>query len=222
MMQEIIYGNPRHRDRCPFYVTPENALSAEPSIHQCVTCVTRNSSRLSQHYDDLRQIAFLAILENTPKYDQEHTSGANFITFIKAKVCTRLWKERRQLIKEMRETPYCHLDDDPHEVNDPNPLVARLTAEACIVENMADHVIQQIEAEFLRKALPDLLDKLTKKEQRIIQMKFFEEQSGVNIAQELGISEGRVSQLTQRALAKMGKAYILALDTEKGNPYRHV
>lgn len=221
-MQEIIYGNPSHRDQCPFYVTPDNPLTAEPSVHQCVTCVSRQSARLAEHYDDLRQIAFVAILENTPKYDPHHPSGASFITFIKAKVCTRLWQERRKLLRDMRETPYCHLDDDPHEENDPNTLVAGLTAEACMVENMADHVIQKIEVEFLRKALPDLLDKLTEKEKRVIQMKFFEESDGVRIAQALNISEARVSQLTRTALTKLGKAYITALDTEQGNPYQHI
>lgn len=221
-MQAIFYGNPNHRGQCPFYVTPENALTAEPSIHQCVTCASRNSARLSQHYDDLRQIAFLTILEETPNYDPHHPSGASFITFMKAKVCTRLWQERRKLIREMRETPYCHLDEDPHEDKDANPLVAKLTAEACIVENMADHVIQKIEVEFLRNVLPDLRDKLTKKENRVIEMKFFEEMSGVQIAQALGFSEGRVTQLTQRALVKLGKAYITALDTQQGNPYQHI
>ncbi len=38
-------------------------------------------------------------------------------------------------------------------------------------------------------------------------MKFFEELSGVEIADSLGMSEGRVSQLKSKALAKLGKVY---------------
>ncbi len=40
--------------------------------------------------------------------------------------------------------------------------------------------------------------------------------------QELNISEGRVTQLTHNALAKLGKAYLTILDTKRGNPYRQI
>ena len=51
-------------------------------------------------------------------------------------------------------------------------------------------------------------------------MKFFEECSGVEIAKTLDISEGRVSQLTQNALAKLSKAYLSMLESKHGNAYR--
>ena len=95
-----------------------------------------------------------------------------------------------------------------------------MITQACAVEDMADSVIQQIEVDFLRKCLPKLIEKLTEKEKRVIQMKFFKEHTGVQIAKELNISEGRVTQLTQKALAKLGKAYLTTLKCKQGNPYR--
>ena len=211
---QIIHGNPSHRERCPFNIVPNEPLSAETSIDHCVSCVCRNNAYLKSHYDDLRQIAFLTILEETSNYDPNHPSGASFITFIKAKVCIRLWREQRKLL---RETPYPYQECSENDKK--NPLEAELLTQACAIENMADSVIQQIEVDFLRKCLPKLMERLTEKEKRVIQMKFFKEHTGVQIAKELNISEGRVTQLTQSALAKLGKAYLTALKSKQGNPY---
>ncbi len=212
---KTIHGNPSHRERCPFNIVPNEPLSAETSIDHCVSCVCRNNAYLKSHYEDLRQIAFVTILEETPNYDPNHPSGASFITFIKAKVCMRLWREQRKLLQE---TPYPY--QECSETDKQNPLEAELMTQACDIENMADSVIQQIEVNFLRKCLPKLIEKLTENEKRVIQMKFFKELTGVQIAKELNISEGRVTQLTQNALAKLGKAYLTALKSKRGNPYK--
>lgn len=212
------YGNPSKRHLCPFDIVPNEPLSAETSIDHCVTCVCRNDAHLLSHSEDLRQIAFLTILEETPNYDPEHKSGASFITFIKSKVCIRLWREQRKL---MQEIPFSHQErcEDNNESNK-NPLKEALITQVCAIENIADNVIQQIEVEFLRKSLPKLLENLTEKERRVIEMKFVKEYHGTQIAQELNISEGRVTQLKQSALVKLGKAYLALLNTHQGNPYR--
>ena len=70
------------------------------------------------------------------------------------------------------------------------------------------------------KYLPKLMDKLTQKERSVIEMKFFKELNGMEIAEVLEVSEGRVSQITQSALVKLGKAYISTLENKQGNPYR--
>lgn len=208
---------PHNRGGCPFEIDPNDLISAEDSINHCVDCVEGKRTQLESLREDLYQIAFLTVLEETPKYDPNHPSGASFITFIKAKVCTRLWAERRKVLQSI---PF-PLDEytDEQQICEQNPLVERLMAEAYMREQLADTVIRQIEVEFLQKRLPILLAKLTKKQRKIIELKFFEEQSGVEIAQALNISEGRVSQLTQDALAKLGKAYLNALDKKDGNPY---
>ena len=54
----------------------------------------------------------------------------------------------------------------------------------------------------------------SERERRILEMKFFEGRNGVEVAKELCISQGRVSQITKTALEKLKKAYLLRL--EKG------
>jgi len=209
---------PHNRGSCPFYVTTTDPMSAETSINKCVSCTVGDNTFLRSQFEDLKQIAFLTILEETPKYNPDHPSGASYITFIKAKVCTRLWQEKDKMLKQI---PYshqeCFQDEDDYQKN---PLLDGIIAQACVIENMADNVIEQVEVEFLRKNLPTLLDKLSEKEKRVIEMKFFEQAKGVEIAQTLEVSEGYVSKLTKRALAKIGKAYLNIIETTKGNSYR--
>lgn len=218
-MTQIQMKGPHNRGKCPFYVIPQDPLSATSSIQHCINCVKGNRTQLESLTEDLQQIALLTILEETPKYDPDHPSGASYTTFIKARVCTRLWAEQK---KALQSIPYSHQETlmDPDTENH-NPLMEMLAAQACTIENVADAVIQKIETACLRKYLPELLEELTQKERSIIEMKFFQEFSGVEIAEILKISEGRVSQLTKSALEKLGKAYLSVLDKAKGNPYSH-
>ena len=208
---------PHNRGQCSFSVEPNNPLTAEVSVHRCVSCAINNNSQMYSYNDDLRQIAFLTIIEETPKYDPHHKSGASYTTFIKAKVCTRLWNEQAKILKEI---PYSHHECSEQVNNDTNnPLVSSLFAQACVIGNMADNVIEQIEAEFLRNNLPKLMQTLSEKEKNVIDLKFFHAYNGKKIADTLNITEGRVSQLTQSALDKLQKAYLNTLETENGNSY---
>lgn len=194
---------PHYSAKCPFFILADDPLSADSSIHQCVRCVTRDHSRFLGMHEDFRQLAYLTILEETPKYDPAHPSGASFITFIKARVCGRLWSERR---KEAKYTPYS--DDDSCEgACGPNPLVASLTAAACACESVEAEVLRKMEIEQLRADLPYLLAKLSKKERQAVVLKYFKDFSGIAIARQLSVSEGRVSQLLKGGLSKLKKAY---------------
>lgn len=195
---------PHYSAKCPFYIEPNNPLSAEKSIEQCVRCATRGHCRLQGIHDDFRQIAYLTILEDEPKYDPAHDSGASFITFMKSRICGRLWSERR---KALKYTPFSM--DPPAEPDArPNPLVAGLTAEACASESLEDEVCQKMEIEDFRAALPQLLARLGKKERQAIALKYFKDASGRDIARQLRVSEGRVSQLLKSALGKLRKAHL--------------
>lgn len=54
--------------------------------------------------------------------------------------------------------------------------------------------------------LKDLIKLLTPKEQKIIEMRYFEEKTQTDIAKELGISQVQVSRLEKRILARMREA----------------
>ena len=195
---------PHYSAKCPFYIEPKNPLSAENSIQQCVRCATSGHCHLQGMRDDFRQIAYLTILEDAPKYDPQHHSGASFITFMKKRICGALWSERRNALKY---TPFSM--DPPAEPDArPNPLVAGLTAEACASESLEDEVCEKIEVEDFRAALPQLLARLAKKERQAIALKYFKDCSGREIATQLRVSEGRVSQLLKSALGKLRKAHL--------------
>ena len=55
---------PHYSAKCPFYIKPNNPLSAENSIEQCVRCATHGHCHLQGMRDDFRQIAYLTILED--------------------------------------------------------------------------------------------------------------------------------------------------------------
>ncbi len=208
---------PHNRGNCPFHVVPNDPVSAEASICKCVTCVISNNAQMERCRDDLRQIAFLTIVEETSKYDPNHPSNASYTTFIKARVCTRLWSERRNVL---RYVTFPDADDSADmDICEHNPLVKGLITEAEAVESLTDSVIRKLEVEKLRKYLPTLLAKLSDKERSVLEMKFWDARSGAEIALSLGISKGRVSQITKSALEKLNKSYISLLEKVDGNPY---
>ena len=213
-------SSPQERGRCPFHIVADNPLSAEASIKHCVDSITANNERLQGLKQDFFQSAYLTLLESLPEYDPNHPSGASLTTFIKARVCTRLWTERR---KELVYIPFSYSEDIncsecPH-TGVQNPLVDELNRQACEKESMENEVIWQLEVEKLREYMSLLLNRLSEKERSIIELKFFEEQKQVEIAETLGISEGRVSQLSKSALEKVGKAYFMLLGTVNRNPH---
>ena len=194
---------PHDNAKCPFYVLPNNPLSAQTSIHKCVRCVSCGALHLEGMREDLRQTAYLTILEEAPNYDPKHTSGASFITFIKSRVCGRLWSERRKASKYL---PYAYEEPVTADATS-NPLVAALTAEACTSESLEDQVCEKIDIEAFRSVLPQLLTRLSEKERQTIALKYFKDASQIEISRRLSVSEGRVSQLLKSALAKLKIAY---------------
>lgn len=194
---------PHNNAKCPFYVLPNNPLSAQISIHKCVRCVCSGAPHLEEMREDFCQTAYLTILEETPKYDPKHPSGASFITFIKSRVCGCLWSERRKASKYI---PFAY--EEPVTADAAaNPFVAALTAEACACESLEDHVCAKIDIQDFRSVLPQLLERLSKKERQAIALKYFKDCSGIDISRRLSVSEGRVSQLLKSALSKLKTAY---------------
>ena len=213
-------ASPQERGNCPFHIIADDPLSAEASIKHCVNSITANNHRLQQLKQDFFQSAYLTLLESLPEYDPNHPSGASLTTFIKARVCTKLWTERS---KELAYIPFSHAEDtNCAECSHgcvKNPLVDELNRQACEKESMENEVIWKLQVEKLREYLPLMLNRLSEKERSVIELKFFEEQKGVEIAETLGISEGRVTQLSKTALEKVGKAYFMLLSTANQNPH---
>ena len=85
-----------------------------------------------------------------------------------------------------------------------------MTAEACQCEGIDETVTRHLDLKKFKALLPKLFSCLSEKEGMVLKLKFFEELTGVEIAKRLNISEGRVSQLSRTALAKLEKLYLFA------------
>ena len=201
--------NPRNPEKCPFYIQPTNPLTAEESINRCVACVTCGNQRLQSLKEDLHQTAFETILKQTPKYDPTHPSGASFITFIRSRVCGKLWKDRAAHLKSIL-FPDCEGREDTQPLAR-NPLVDQMLAEACQCEGVDDRATRCVEIEQFKRQLPQLLGRLPERERLVVKLKFFERKTGVETAKILDVSEARVSQLTHTALAKLKKSIFFNL-----------
>ena len=197
---------PHHSKKCSFHITPNQPLSAEKSVARCVKCVTCNNQRLQDMKADLHQIAHLTIAENSPEYDPEHESGASFSTFIRSRVCATLWNESEELLQWV---PFPAVDGigETQEFA-ANPLVDGLVADACQRGGVDEQAIHCVEVEQFKRLLPQLLAGLSEKERLVLKLRFFEGLKGVEIAEALGVTKGRVSQLTHTAFAKLKKAYL--------------
>ena len=203
------YSHPGNRGKCPFYMDPDDVLTAEASIGHCVKCATRGDACLQTRQEDFRQLAYLTILEEAPKYDPTHPSQASFITFIKARVCSKLWVQRRQELKYLTfplvDVPASNTDADPPPGF--NSLTAALYNAACESESMEDSVINEIHIQQFRQRLPRMLKRLTPKERKAVRLKYFQDYTGEAIAEAIGVSKGRVSQLLKNALSKLKTVY---------------
>lgn len=203
------YRHPGNSGNCPFYIDCDDVLTAEASICQCVACATRGDAELQGRKADFRQLAYLTILEETPKYDPAHPSQASFITFIKSRVCHKLWSERR---KELKYVALPIIEPQMAEGYGAvpsvlNPLSAALYRDACDRETLEDEVLDEIQTDAFRESLPAMLDRLTEKERKVVMLKYFQDHTGRQIAEALGLSKGRVSQLMKTALSKLKNAY---------------
>lgn len=204
------HRHPGNRGKCPFYIDAGNVLTAEASICQCVACATCGYPELEARRDDFRQLAYLTILEETPKYDPAHPSQASFITYIKSRVCSRLWSERR---RELKYQPLPVVEAVmPEAPKALNPLTAALYRDACTRESLEDEVCEKIQIDQLREHLPAMLAQLTEQERKVVILKYFDDYTQNQIAEILDVSKGRVSQLMKTVLSKLKTAYLRLLD----------
>ena len=206
--------HPGNRGQCPFYVDALDPLTADASIYQCVACATQGDACLQARRDDFRQLAYLTILEEIPNYDPAHPSQASFITFIKSRVCSTLWSQRRKELKYLTfplvEVQASNtLDDAPTGLNS---LTAALYNTACETESMEDEVIEEIHVQQFREQLPLMLKQLNDQERKAVRLKYFHDYTGARIAKALGVSKGRVSQIIKTALSKLKNAYLRQQD----------
>ena len=113
---------PHYAKNCPFHIKPNQPLSAAG----VGGTVRRPRLRPAKAVEaGSAPLAYLTILENSPKYDPKHKSGASLGTFIRARVCAKLWNERDKALKAI---PYSVLEGDK---GDPAPESQSVDGWAC-------------------------------------------------------------------------------------------
>ena len=98
-----------------------------------------------------------------------------FITFIKSRVCSTLWSQRRQELKYLTfplvEVQVSNtLDDAPTGLNS---LTAALYNAATDSESMEDSVIEEIHVQQFRERLPLMLQRLSDQERKAVRLNTF-------------------------------------------------
>ncbi len=199
--------NPNNSERCFFHIDPSSVLTADESIAQCVRCITHGNPPLQSLKEDFHQTAYEAALKAKSEYNPADQSGASFTTFVRNRVCGTLWNARRKAFKEAIPFPMTEEARDTEPLAN-NPLVDALVADACQCDGVDERVISCVEVEQFERLLPQLLAGLSERERRTLKLRFFEDLKGVEIAEVLGVTKGRVSQLIDTAFAKLKKAYL--------------
>ena len=206
--------NPNNSKKCFFHIDSTSPLTADELITQCVRYITHGNQRLQSLKEDFHQIAYEAILEAKSEYNPADQSGASFATFIRSRVCGTLRNARRKALKAGIPFPMTETAGDT-ELRANNPLVDALVANACQCDGVDEQVIRCIEVEQFEQLLPQLLAVLSEKEHMALKLRFFEGLKGVEIAEALGVTTGRVSQLIHTACAKLKKAYLNASQQQR-------
>ena len=206
--------NPNNSEQCFFHIDPSPVLTADESIAQCVRCITHGNPRLQSLKEDFHQTAYEAILKAKSEYNQLDQRGASFTTFVCNRVCGTFWNARRKALKAGMPFPMTEdvRDTEPHTNN---PLVDALVADACQCDGVNEQVIRCIEVEQFDRLLPQLLARLSEKEQMALKLRFFEGLKITEIAEVLDVTKGRVSQLIYTAFTKLKKAYLNASQQQR-------
>ena len=207
--------NPNNSKKCFFHIDPTSVLTADESIVQCVRCITQGNQHLQSLKADFHQTAYEAILDAKSEYNPADQSGASLTTFVRNRVCGALWNARRKALKAGMPFPMTEEARDTEPLVN-NPLVDTLVADACQRDGVDEQVIRCVEVEQFERLLPQLLAGLSEKERRVLKLRFFEGLKGVEIAEVLGVTKGRVSQLIHTSLIKLKKAYLNA-SQQRGN-----
>ena len=194
--------------RCPpykhtggFQPHNENIKRLLPDLKRCATCMANTAPKLPYFRDDLLQIASITLVEKGPSFNPNHTSGASFGTFIRPRICLRLTNARKkELLYYTRETCVAEtLDEDEIGVPFIESVPDRTT------DSFVDALIWDLSVARFHEMLPLLSESLSAAEQKVLGL-IREDMRNCEIAEELGITRGYVSQLTASVEKKLRRA----------------
>lgn len=177
-----------------------------PDLRRCANCIAYEPPLLSAFRDDLIQIGTITLLQKGPAFNPTHQSGACFGTFIRPKICGSLINAKHKELKHhARECPESYIDVDANgvlNVEDEREIGLILNVPDANAECFVDRLVWEISVANFEKALPQLLEALTHREQQVFAC-IREDMLNCDIAKVLKLSSARISQLVRTVEQKL-------------------
>jgi len=171
-------------------------------------------------FDDFMQLATVGLIESVDRFDPRH--GAAFRTFASHRIHGAIlngletFTEKQQQIacrQRVARERVRSLDDEADQEEDLFERLARVAVGLALgyllegsgmyresEQAMPDTVYRSIELRQLQQRVRALVEELPERERRIVRYHYFQHVPFETIAQMMGVTKGRVSQLHRRAM----------------------
>lgn len=176
-------------------------------------------------WGDYSQNAAIGLLEAMERYDPAR--NIEFIAYAKTRVRGAVFNGLRAYLTEnrqnaMRETRFGERYESLHRDGDEDPLTQFVSVisglaighlmdslgESELVEQ-AHHVEQQIDAQRVGMRLKTAIHTLPERERLVIELHYLQHIPFVNVAEMLGVTKGRISQIHKSAIGRLRSHSIL-------------
>ena len=190
-----------------FEATDEMLIRFQHDLNRCAKCTAYENPALPSFQEDLLQIARVTLWTKGPLFDPNHETKASFRTYILPWICGALTKAKKNEVQH-----YQHFISPSDEVDFPyegsetqETPQQRLLSDVLPSEtDFVDRLIWEMWNADFKKALPQLLQCLTKREEQVltlIQM----DMKQCDIAETLTLSKPRINQLLRQIEAKLSR-----------------
>lgn len=198
--------------RCPPYIhkgvfkaTDETLTSFERDLNWCAKCTACAPPALPSFQKDLLQIARITLWKKGPAFDPNHQEKASFRSYILPWVCGALTRAtNREVQQSCRFTPIsCQVGSSQKSSKArKNRQEEILFALPDKQTDFVDTLIWELWNAAFEKALPCLLQCLTKREQQVFTCTRANMKQ-IDISEKLDLSKPRVSQLLKQVERKL-------------------
>lgn len=198
--------------KCPPYIhegvfkaTDETLTRFEGDLNRCAKCTACATPALPSFREDLLQIARITLWEKGPAFNPDHQRKASFRSYILPWICGALTREKKKEAQQCwRFTPICYQEEASQENseaprNEPENWGCALPDEK---SDFVDRFIYEMWNADFEKAFPQLLQRLTKREQQVFTC-IRQNMKQIDIAKRLNLSKPRVSQLMKQVELKL-------------------
>jgi RNA polymerase sigma factor (sigma-70 family) len=198
--------------KCPPYVhegvfkaTDKTLTRFESDLNRCAKCTACATPALPSYQEDLLQIARITLWEKGPAFNPNHQRKASFRTYILPWICGALTREKISELQHCsRFMPVCYQEDSSQESSEAHRN-GQARGAFTVPDKKADFedaVIYEIWNTDFEKALPQLLQGLTEREQQVFTC-IRANMKQIDIAERLDLSTARVSQLLKQVERKL-------------------